>query len=292
MRHLRWATPVACLGVPAWLLATRWSTTTHAHPAYLVVLVLVACAGVAAAVRPPRPRWFVLLAVALLLAPLVWLRPFPATALAGTARTVDHATTVELVPSEPVRDGLVFYPGARVDPRAYLRLLSPLAERGTLVVVVKAPFDFALLTPGAAEDVLDAHPDVRDWTVGGHSLGGVAAGRYAATGDPRVRGLLLWASYPVDDLSGRADLDVWSISGERDGFTTPADVADSRAVLPPDTRYVQVPGAVHAFFGDYGDQPGDGVPTTSRETAQEAIVAASTEALAQPRTADPGTSGR
>jgi hypothetical protein len=270
-------TPVACVGVPTWLLATRWSTITHAHPAYLVVLVLVGCGGIATTVRPPRPRWFVLLAVALLLTPLVWLRPFPATRLA--ARTVDHATTIDLIPTTPIRDGLVFYPGARVDPRAYLHLLDPLAERGTLVVVVKAPFDFALLTTGAAADVLDAHRDVRDWTVGGHSLGGVAASRYAATGDPRVHGLLLWASYPADDLSHRTDLDVWSISGEHDGFTTPADVADSRELLPPDTRYVQVPGAVHAFFGDYGDQPGDGVPTTSRETAQARIVQASVEAL-------------
>ncbi|MCS7477371.1 alpha/beta hydrolase [Umezawaea endophytica] len=277
MSHLRWAVPAACLGVPAWLLATRWSTITHAHPAYLVVLVLVGCGGLAAAVRPPRPRWFVLLPVALLLAPLVWLRPFAATS--GVARTVDHATTVELVPTTPVRNGLVFYPGARVDPRAYLRLLDAVAARGTLVVVVKAPFDFALLTTGAAADVLDAHPEVHDWTVGGHSLGGVAASRFAATGDPRVRGLLLWASYPVDDLSHRTDLAVWSLSGERDGFTTPSDVADSRRLLPPDTRYVQVPGAVHAFFGDYGDQSGDGVPTTSRETAQERIVEASVEAL-------------
>ncbi len=277
MSRLRWAAPAAAVAVPAWLLATRWSTITHAHPAYLVVLVLVGCAGIAAAVRPPRPRWFVLVAVALLLAPLVWLRPFPATR--PVERTVDHATTVELLPTNPIRNGLVFYPGARVDPRAYLRLLSALAERGTLVVVVKAPFDFALLSTGAAADVLDAHPDVRDWTVGGHSLGGVAASRYAATGDPRVHGLLLWASYPADDLSHRTDLDVWSISGEHDGFTTPVDVVDSRKLLPPATRYVQVPGAVHAFFGDYGDQPGDGVPTTSRETAQERIVEASVEAL-------------
>ena len=38
--------------------------------------------------------------------------------------------------------------------------------------------------------------------------------------------------------------------------------------------FTEVPGAVHAFFGDYGPQAGDGVPTTDRATAQRQIVAA------------------
>jgi hypothetical protein len=29
---------------------------------------------------------------------------------------------------------------------------------------------------------------------------------------------------------------------------------------------------VHAFFGDYGEQPGDGEPGISREEAQQQIV--------------------
>jgi dienelactone hydrolase len=98
--------------------------------------------------------------------------------------------------------------------------------------------------------------------------------------DRSVRGLVLWASYPVDDLSGRGGLTAWSISGERDGFTTPRDVADSRRRLPPDARFEVVPGAVHAYFGDYGDQPGDGVATVSRAEAQDRIVAHTVAALA------------
>lgn len=35
-----------------------------------------------------------------------------------------------------------------------------------------------------------------------------------------------------------------------------------------------VPGAVHAFFGDYGPQAGDGTPGTSRAQAQRQIVEA------------------
>jgi pimeloyl-ACP methyl ester carboxylesterase len=115
------------------------------------------------------------------------------------------------------------------------------------------------------------------WAVGGHSLGGVAASSYART-DDRVQGLVLWGSFPVDDLSGR-DLAVASVTGSADGLSTPAKVDERRPLLPPTTVYTQVPGGIHSFFGDYGLQPGDGVPGTSRASAQAQIVAATVALL-------------
>jgi dienelactone hydrolase len=143
------------------------------------------------------------------------------------------------------------------------------------VVVVKPPLGVALLA--SAAPALDAHPEVTSWAVGGHSLGGVAAG--SAVGDPRIRGVFFWASYPANDLSDAA-VSAVSIFGEHDGLTTPADVEDSRALLPLSTVFVEVPGAVHAFFGDYGPQAGDGVPTTDRATAQRQIVDATVRFVA------------
>ncbi len=184
---------------------------------------------------------------------------------------VDTVGAWELWPTGSQRDtGLVFLPGARVDPRAYLGLLRPLAEAGTPVVLVKPPLDLALLTSPAA--VLDDHPEVTRWVLGGHSLGGAAA--TFASGDPRVVGLLLWAAYPADDLSA-SDLVVLSVSGDRDGLATPADIDAARPLLPAGTRYVVVAGGTHAFFGDYGEQPGDGEPGVSRGVAQRQIVVAS-----------------
>ncbi len=69
------------------------------------------------------------------------------------------------------------------------------------------------------------------------------------------------------------------MSGSRDALTTPSDVETKRALLPPDATVTVVEGAVHAFFGDYGEQPGDGIPTVSRQQAQDAIVAATLKAL-------------
>ena len=219
---------------------------------------------------------------------LAWLRPFPAEEVAlRDERTgerimvVDSAATIELRPADHLSGaGLVFYPATRVDPQAYLGLLRPLARQGHLVVVVKPPYGFAPLDGTAARRVMDAHPEVSRWTVGGHAGGGTTAARYAASGDRRVSALLLWASCPDDDLSARTDLAVWSVSGSLDTLTTPAEVARTRPMLPASTRYVVVPGAVHSFFGDYGPQPGDGEPAVGRADAQGRIVAASGAAVA------------
>lgn len=113
--------------------------------------------------------------------------------------------------------------------------------------------------------------------VGGHSLGGPAAARLAAHHPDRVRGLLFWASYSDIDLRGARDLDVASVYGTRDALSTPAAVR--QAPLPPGTEFVAVEGAVHAHFGDYGPQRGDGRPATSRAEAQRQVVAATLRLL-------------
>ena len=55
----------------------------------------------------------------------------------------------------------------------------------------------------------------------------------------------------------------------------PADIDASRANLPASTEFLAVDGAVHAFFGDYGPQPGDGTPTITHDEARAQIGEAS-----------------
>ena len=100
--------------------------------------------------------------------------------------------------------GLVFYPGARVDARAYQDILGPLANAGYLVVILKVPLGIALLDTSQARAAMDRHPGITSWAVGGHSLGGVSASTFAKS-NPDVSGLLLFASFPADSMadSGR-----------------------------------------------------------------------------------------
>ncbi len=228
----------------------------------------------------------------LLASALVYAKPFAATPAALAAMRSDSRVTVsdrltwyEMTSARRNANGdvpapttgLVFTPGARVDPRAYATLLRPLAAAGYLVIVLKEPFNFALPGTDHAATAMEIHPKVRYWAVGGHSLGGVAAASFADR-HPEVIGLLLWASYPAGRLD-RQSLKVTSISGTADRLATPAEIAESRTDLPKSTQFVVVKGGVHSYFGDYGDQPGDGVPTISRKDAQAQIVRSSAARL-------------
>ena len=300
-RSLRVGVGVLWVLTSVTVIALRLDTLLAGHPAYPVVLLVVLVAGVAlvvagwrGAAQPRRPGWLrvagrglgVLLAL-LLVAVLVYLVPLPATpdavaSVSGSSsvRVTDSTTRITLTPvGQPVRAGLVFQPGAKVDPRAYVPLLSSVAEQGFLVVVVKQPLNIGFLATGAPADVIEEHPEVTAWAAGGHSLGGVAAASFAGQVPTPVVGLLFWASYPLGSLADR-DLVVASVSGTRDGLSTPEDIEASRPLLPPSTTFVAVEGAVHAFFGDYGEQSGDGVPTVSRAEAQEQIVQASVVLMA------------
>ncbi|MDI2032484.1 alpha/beta hydrolase [Saccharopolyspora sp. TS4A08] len=223
---------------------------------------------------------------------LLYAQPLAATPRARDAMrsgpdvtVVDRPTEIELRPARtPVRaTGLVFHPGAGVDSRAYLPLLRPVAEAGYVVVVLKAPFGMAILQPQQGRHLFTRAGPPRRWVAAGHSLGGPTAARLATHHPDEVRGLLLWASYPDISLRDRRDLTVTSIYGTHDALSRTPDVLG--APLPPNTEFVPVPGAVHAHFGDYGPQRGDGRPGTTREQAQQQIIATTLRHLDQVDTA-------
>lgn len=171
--------------------------------------------------------------------------------------------------------GFIFYPGGRVDYRAYAPAARQLAARGYLVVIVPMPLNLAVFNPGAASGVIAAYPNIRHWAVGGHSLGGAMAANFAKGQRGIVQGLVLWAAYPSasDDLS-TSGLKVASISATLDGLATPAKIAASRPLLPADTSWVSIAGGNHAQFGWYGEQAGDNPAALPRSEQQAQVVAA------------------
>ena len=188
---------------------------------------------------------------------LGWLRPFTAgpDALAAlhsdrAVAVIDHPTSIEFIPAvpAPTRVGLVFSPGARVDSRAYAALLRPAAEAGYLVVILKEPFGLAITQVGQSAGPIADHPEITHWAVGGHSLGGVSAARFAADHLDTVDGLLLWASFPDGDMSADDTLQVESIFGSNDLLATPADIERSKSKLPPDSTYTEIDGGVHCLL--------------------------------------------
>jgi dienelactone hydrolase len=174
--------------------------------------------------------------------------------------------------------GLVFVPGAKVQPSAYLYKMAGIAEATGMTVVITEPtFNLAFFDTRPLSELTRDAPGVEHWYVGGHSLGGVRACQLAASDSgPEVVGLMLFGSYCVDDLSD-SGLEVLSIVAENDGLSTPDDVASRSGNLPDDAVTVLIEGANHASFGDYGDQPGDGSATIDRQTARAEIADAVAE---------------
>lgn len=154
--------------------------------------------------------------------------------------------------------GLVIYPGGRVDARAYAPLAREISEMGYLVAVPPMPLNLAVLAPGTARDVMDANPGIVTWAVGGHSLGGSMAARFANENRGDVSGLALIASYPAssDDMAD-VGFDVVSIYGSRDGVLDEESFSEAVPLLPSVTRYIAIDGGNHAQFGNYGPQAGD-----------------------------------
>lgn len=191
----------------------------------------------------------------------VWDNP------AITVTSTDHSIVLSPAADAPETTasdtGLVFIPGARVDPYAYMYKLSGVVEEtGATVVITKPTLNLAFFDTRPLSVFTEDAPDITEWFVGGHSLGGVRACQLAEAADSgeEVVGLVLFGSYCANDLA-ESGLRVLSISADSDGLSTPEKIRSAAQLLPGDTVFVQIGGANHAGFGDYGAQPGDGSAT-------------------------------
>ncbi|MGH3704575.1 MAG: alpha/beta hydrolase [Agromyces sp.] len=184
--------------------------------------------------------------------------------------------SIVMAPLDGASDrGLVFIPGAKVDPYAYMaKLVDAVAETGTTVVITKPILNLAFFDQRPLDTFTRHAPEVSEWYVGGHSLGGVRACMMA--GEEDVAGIVFFGSYCANDVSD-SGLAVLSIAGTDDGLSTPEKIGGAAHLLPADAVFVEIDGANHASFGDYGVQPGDGVATaTDREVRDEITRALAT----------------
>lgn len=192
-----------------------------------------------------------------------------------TLEQVGGGRVLSIRPSGEARLLLVLYPGGFVRPQAYEWLGRALASRGVHTVIPEFTADLAVTDANRAGALASHYAEGRPVVVGGHSLGGAMAAGWAAAHPGDVAGLVLLASYPARETSlAGVGFPAVSLLAEHDAVADPDAVRDGLVRLPPGSRLVVVPGAVHSFFGRYGPQSGDGVPTVSRAEAEAAIVAA------------------
>lgn len=178
--------------------------------------------------------------------------------------------------------GLIFYHGAETDPRVYGRPLRAIAQQGYLVVAVTMPRYLAVMAPNKAAEVLEAYPEVGQWAIAGHSMGGAMAAQYALANPEQVSGVLLWDAYPPGnvDLSD-ADFLVGQIYRTDEQGSAPKNFREVEHLLPDDAMLVPIAGAEHTYFGDYILAPHrpDPVASITLDQQQAIIIKATLDFL-------------
>ncbi|MBP3442308.1 MAG: alpha/beta hydrolase [Clostridia bacterium] len=172
---------------------------------------------------------------------------------------------IVFTPEKPER-GFVFYPGGKVEHTAYAPLMKALAAEGFFCVLVKMPFNLAVFDINAADDVLEEYTNIKEWYIGGHSLGGSMAASYASKNTDKLEGLILLAAFSTENLND-SGLDVIQITAREDEilWDDMEEVKKYQPNLPDDFKQLCIEGGCHAYFGSYGEQKGDGKPTITPE---------------------------
>lgn len=170
---------------------------------------------------------------------------------------VKNDNVISFTPKDiTVKKGFIFYPGGGVKAEAYAPICREIALQGYEVVIAKMPLNLAVFSPNEADKIIEAYDNIDTWAIGGHSLGGVMASKYASTHD-NIKGVAFYASYPSGDELKKSDLEVISIYGDKDGVFNQESLANSKEDLPEDAEFIEIDGGNHSQFGDYGLQKGD-----------------------------------
>ena len=193
---------------------------------------------------------------------------------------IDEASYIAIMPKNQdqaftAESAIIFYPGGLVDYHSYLPLMTDCAEHGAACFIVKMPLNFAFMNKNAAGNFVADHPEIKNWYLAGHSLGGAMAASYISEHTEDFKGLILLAAFSTRDISD-SNLKVLSIYGSNDGILNLEKYNLYKKNLPPSGKgltEIVLDGGNHAHFASYGEQKGDGKADITPEEQQKATAA-------------------
>ncbi|MEB5953217.1 alpha/beta hydrolase [Enterococcus innesii] len=196
-------------------------------------------------------------------------------ALSATEYSISRSNTLYFE-GDKDKPLVIFYPGALVDAESYSVWAKELSDKGYSLAIVKMPFNMAFLGANRAEEIIDdLNPN--GYVIGGHSLGGVMASRFASNrlseNDDKLKGVFFFASYP-DEKGNLANskLPILSIDGSEDQIVNQINKKEALRYLPENTTIKEIEGGNHAGFGTYGQQKGELPGTLSNQEQQTILV--------------------
>lgn len=196
------------------------------------------------------------------------------------SRTARQSDDILIFEGDSEKPAVIFYQGAFVEESSYSIWAQKVADAGYSVYVISFPLNLPVLDGDKAQSVIEKNK-INDYYIGGHSLGGVMASRYASRhNSAQLKGVFFMASYPdakgtLESFQGK----VLSLTASKDGVLNQESYEKSKEFLPEQTINEVIEGGNHGGFGSYGMQKGDEVPTITNEEQQEKIAAAMIEWL-------------
>ncbi|MET4081530.1 hypothetical protein ABIB40_001479 [Pedobacter sp. UYP30] len=168
--------------------------------------------------------------------------------------------------------GYIFYPGAKVQPEAYISKLSAIAVSNNIEIFIpKMYMNLAFFGINKAGEIQKQFPKIIHWYIGGHSLGGSMACVYASKNNKTFDGILIFGTYSGTDISKELTK-VRSINGEQDGVFPPEKIKKHKGELPNDAQILFVKGMNHADIGNYGFQSGDNPSKLTNNVVTDELV--------------------
>lgn len=188
-------------------------------------------------------------------------------------RVAQTANFYSFTPLAATNQVLLFYPGAMVDPQAYVPLCRKLSESQIKVYLMKMPWRLASrgyklpIALGLFSDT------TKTYILAGHSQGAKMAAQFVHENPGLIHNLvLIGTTHPRDISLADSPIPVLKIYGSKDGVAPERSILDNRSKLPESTQWVRIEGANHAQFGYYGFQLGDDQAEISREKQQAETI--------------------
>lgn len=192
-------------------------------------------------------------------------------------RSVDDQ--IAFVPKNPVA-GYIFLQGARLNYESYAPLMKQLAEKGILCVDCHFFLNMYPNSDLKTDEIMARFPQVKNWYIGGHSMGAKIALSYANKNPERHKGVIVMGCNPDEDMT-QSSLSLLTFYAENDGLVPPSEYDDFKDKVPVKNMHVEIKGGCHANYGNYGEQWMDGTPTISHEEQQKQVVDAVVAFLAK-----------
>lgn len=176
-------------------------------------------------------------------------------------------------PTKEVKTIFIFYPGAFVDPKAYVPLCRKIAENEIKVYLMKMPWRLSSKGYNKPNELNLFNDTSKTYMLSGHSQGAKMAAQFVSENPNLIDKLILiGTTHPRDISLAETTIPILKIYGSKDGVAVEKSILENKSKLPETTTFRRIEGANHSQFAYYGFQLGDNRATISREEQQTKLL--------------------